>query len=102
MPRGDNEVFISQGGGGGEGAAAAHRALLRAAEKGVAVPSFPGAVGRGKRGKQGNVASGLCKKSERGLQCHFLGAVPGLQDVGLKVLIQQLWEWWGSGVGEWG
>lgn len=65
-------------------------------------PAFLGQwEGRKKGGNEATWQVG-CAESECGLQCGFLGVVPGLQDVGLKVLIQQLWEWWGSGVGEWG
>lgn len=71
LPRGDNEVFISQGGGGGEGAVAAQRVLLRAAEKGVTVPSFPGAVGRGKKGEMRQHGKWVVQKVDVGCSVVF-------------------------------
>lgn len=50
---------------------AAQRVLLRAAEKGVTVPSFPGAVGRGKKGEMRQHGKWVVQKVDVGCSVVF-------------------------------
>lgn len=51
--------------------------------------------GRGGRGGSKATLQGGGTKRERGLRCRSFGAVPGPWDVEVRVLVEQLWEWWG-------
>lgn len=75
--------------------AAEQGVLLKDAEKGVAVLRFPRAAGRREQGAARPCCEWVTQKTNVGY-----GVV--CKDGEVRVMIEQLWDWWGLGMGKCG